>query len=142
MLEAKKFETGSLKLEARTLRKNVIKTYRDLEIYKLSYQLAIEIFSITKKFPKDEMYSLSSQIRNSSRSVPSNIAEGWSKRRYENIFKRHLTDAIGSVDETIVWLDFSLDFQYIDKPTHERLVSKYNEVGKMIYKLTETWKTY
>ncbi|MFQ6083666.1 MAG: four helix bundle protein, partial [Candidatus Aminicenantia bacterium] len=99
-------------------------------------------FKITAKFPKEEVYSLVSQMRNSSRSVPANIAEGWSKRRYENLFKKHLTDAIGSCDEIKVWLDFSLDCNYIDGKIHVELIEEYSKLGKMLFKLLENWKTY
>jgi len=120
----------------------VIKNYKDLEVYKLSYKLAMEIFWLSKKFPKEERYSLVSQIRNSSRSIPANIGEGWAKRRYENVFKRHLMDAIGSCDEVRVWLDFSHDCGYISREEHERFIKGYDEVGKMLNGLFEKWQTF
>lgn len=98
--------------------KNVVKTYRDLNVYQLSYSLAMKLFEITKKFPKEETYSLTDQIRRSSRSTPVNIAEGWTKRKYENVFIRHLIDSNGSCEETKVWLDFARDCQYIDTREH------------------------
>ena len=119
-----------------------IKSYKDLKVYSLSYSLAMEVFYISANFPKEEMYSLSSQIRNSSRSVSSNIAEGWAKRRYKNIFKRHLVDAIGSACETIVWLNFALDCKYINSDIYSKLSENYNEVGKMLNGLLENWQTY
>lgn len=122
--------------------RGVIKSYRDLEVYQLSYALAMDVYRLTKSFPKEEQYSLTAQIRNSSRSVPANIAEGWSKRRYENIFKRQLTDSIGSTDETVVWLDFGLDCGYFLKNKHDELVDRYNETGKKLYKLIENWRTF
>jgi four helix bundle protein len=119
-----------------------IKSYRDLKVYSLSYDLAMEVFCLSVNFPNEEIYSLSSQIRNSSRSVPSNIAEGWAKRRYKNIFKRHLVDATGSACETIVWLDFALDCKYIDIDAHTKLSGHYEEVGRMLNGLLENWQTY
>ena len=110
----------------------MIKSYKDLKVYKLSYKLAMEIFWMTKTFPKEELYSLTSQIRDSSRSVPGNIGEGWAKRRYENIFKRHLIDAIGSCEETKILLDFSLDCKYIPGVDHKNFMNSYDEVGKML----------
>ncbi len=80
----------------------------DLEVYRLAFDLAMEVFELTKKFPKEEKYSLTDQIRRSSRSVPINIREGFAKRRYENLFIRHLNDAMGSSEETRGWLDFRL----------------------------------
>ncbi|MEO0129640.1 MAG: four helix bundle protein [candidate division WOR-3 bacterium] len=120
----------------------MIKSYKDLEVYKKAYKLAMEIFYLTKRFPKDEIYSLTSQIIDSSRSVPANIAEGWAKRKYENIFKKQLVDALGSAEETQVWLDFALDCRYILKEEHSNFISEYNEVGKMLNGLIENWKTY
>lgn len=77
-----------------------IKSLKDLKVYQLAYELAMEIFEITKTFPPEEKYSLTDQIRRSSRSVPINIREGFAKRKYEQIFIRHLNDALGSSEET------------------------------------------
>lgn len=120
----------------------MIKNYKDLEIYRLSYKLAMDIFEISKKFTVEERYSLTAQIRDSSRSVPANIAEGWSKRRYKNIFKKQLLDALGSADETKVWLDFTFDCKYINKARHNELITRYEEVGRKIFSLIEKWKNY
>jgi four helix bundle protein len=120
----------------------VIKSYRDLSVYQLSYKLAMEIFEVTKKFPKDEVYSIFSQIRKSSRSIPANIAEGWAKRRYENVFLRHLNDSNGSCEETKVWLDFSKDCGYILSDIHTSLINEYNRVGAMLNSLMNNWKTF
>jgi len=127
--------------EARS-KKRPIKSYKDLEVYRLSYKLAMEIFYLTKKFPKDEMYSLTSQIKNSSRSIPSNITEGWAKRKYEQVFKRHLVDAMGSCEETKVWLDFSFDCGYIKSDEHNSFSIRYEEVSKMLNGLIEKWQTF
>ena len=120
----------------------VIKTFRDLDVYQLAYELAMDIFHVTKEFPKDEKYSLIDQIRRAPRPVAVNIAEGWGKRRYENSFKRHLTDAIGSVEETKSWLLFSLGCKYLSQENHERLFRKYEELGAKLFKLHDNWKTY
>ena len=119
-----------------------IKTHKDLEIYQESYQLAMEIFKITRKFPKEEKYSLISQILASSRSVSANIVEGWGKRRYENVFKRQLNDSLGSNVETQVWLDFSRDCQYLDSQKHKNLYDRYENLGGKIQNLLTTWKTF
>ena len=87
----------------------MIKTVSDLEVFQLSYNFAMDIFRITRTFPKEERYSLTDQLIRSSRSISANIAEGWGKRIYENDFKRHLTYAIGSLEETKVWLLFAKD---------------------------------
>jgi four helix bundle protein len=85
--------------------------FRDLKVYQLSYQLALEIFEITKGYPKEELYSLTDQIRRSSRSTPSNIAEAWRRRRYPKSFVNKLTDSLTEESETEVWLDFSKRFK-------------------------------
>jgi four helix bundle protein len=82
---------------------------------------------------------LTDQIRRSSRSVPINIREGCAKRRYENILTRHLTDAMGSSEETRGWLDFSLGCNYIDQDEHDSLDSKYDEVNAMLFSLINNW---
>jgi four helix bundle protein len=102
----------------------------------------MKIFEMTKNFPKDEIYSLTGQIRRSSRSVPANIAEGWAKRRYENVFLRHLNDSTGSCEETKVWLDFSRDCKYISSEDNEKMINEYNRVGAMLNSLTEKWTTF
>jgi len=126
----------------RSREKKTVKTYRDLNVYQLSYKLAMEIFELSKKFPKEEIYSLTNQIRRSSRSVPVNIGEGWAKRKYENVFIRHLVDANGSCEETKIWLDFAKDCKYISKEEHDNLMSRYNEVGAMLNSLMKNWQTF
>ena len=106
--------------------------FRDLIVYQLSYKLAFEIYEISKEFPKEEIYSLTDQIRRSSRSIPSNIAEAWSKRRYPKSFINKLTDSDGETSETTVWLDFAKDQNYIAKEKHDYFISKYEEISKML----------
>jgi four helix bundle protein len=118
-----------------------IKSVRDLEVYQLAFELAMKVFELTKKFPKEETYSLTDQIRRSSRSVPINIREGFAKRRYENVFIRHLNDAMGSSEETRGWLNFSLECGYIDQDEHDSVDKKYDEVNAMLYSLINNWKT-
>jgi four helix bundle protein len=92
----------------------------------------MEIFEITKTFPKEEKYSLTDQIRRSSRSVTSNISEAWAKKKYIKSFVNKLTDSLGEECETEVWLDYSRDCQYIDETTHIHLMNGYDEVRKML----------
>ena len=94
-----------------------IKSYKDLEGYQLSFTLPMDIFQFSRKFPKEEIYSLTSQVVRSSRSVSANIIEGWAKRTYENVFKQHLIDALGSLTETENWLLFAKACDYIDNET-------------------------
>ena len=109
-----------------------IESFKDLIVYQKAYKLAMEIFEISKSFPKEEKYSLTDQIRRSSRSVTSCIAESWAKRRYEKSFVNKLTDSLGEENETEVWLDYSKDCKYIQKETNERVLSEYDEVRKML----------
>ena len=109
-----------------------INSFKDLIVYQKAYKLAMEIFEISKSFPKEEKYSLTDQIRRSSRSVTSNLAEVWAKRRYEKAFLNKLTDSLGEELETEVWLDYSCDCKYIDKDTHDRLLNEYEEVRKIL----------
>ena len=118
-----------------------IKKVKDLKVYNLAFELAMEIFKLTLNFPKEERYSLTDQIRRSSRSAAINIREGFAKRRYENVFIRHLNDSIGSSEETRGWLDFSVRCLYINKETHHRLDKSYDEVNAMLYSLMKKWKT-
>ena len=120
----------------------MIKSYKDLTVYQLSYRLAMDIFWMSKKIPREELFSLTDQIRRSTRSITANVVEGWSKRYYENTFKRHLLDSMGSCDETKLWLNFALDCKYITKEDHSNLTGQYEELGKMLYRLWENWETY
>ena len=106
--------------------------YRDLKVYRLAYQLALDIHNITKKYPKEERFSLTDQIRRSSRSVPANLAEAWKKRRYEKAFISKIVDCAGEAGETEVWLDFSKDFRYIGDDQYKELLIKYEEVSRML----------
>ena len=119
----------------------MIKTAFDLEVLKLSYQMAIEIFNVSRNFPKEERYSLTDQVVRSSRSISANIAEGRGRRVYENEFKKHLVYAMGSVEETKVWLCFAKDCQYIPVEIYDGLNKRFDELGARLYKLYENWKT-
>lgn len=109
-----------------------IESFKDLIVYQKAYKLAMEIFEISKCFPKEEKYSLTDQMRRSSRSVTSCIAESWAKRRYEKSFVNKLTDSLGEENETEVWLDYSKDCNYIQKDIYGTLLSEYDEVRKML----------
>ncbi len=109
-----------------------VKTFRDLEVYKLSRELAKEIFEITKSFPKEEIYSMISQIRRSSRSVGAQIAEAWGKRRYIKHFESKLTDSDAEQLETQHWIETALDHNYISSETAVNLIERYESVGKML----------
>jgi len=109
-----------------------INSAKDLEVYKKAYSLAMEIFNISKSFPVEEKYALTSQIRRSSRSVCLNLREAWAKRRYLAHFISKLTDCDGENSETDSSLDFALDCNYIDKTVHFELTTKNREIGRML----------
>jgi four helix bundle protein len=103
-----------------------------LEVYKLSRQLSKDIFNVTKKFPKEEMYSLTDQVRRSSRSVGAQIAESWGKRRYEKHFISKLTDADGEQLETQHWIEVALDCGYISNEVAANFLKQYTSIGNML----------
>jgi four helix bundle protein len=106
--------------------------FRSLIVYKKAFDLAMDIFNISKSFPKDENYALTSQIRRSSRSVCSNIGEGYRKRMYEAHFVSKVSDSDMENTETQVWLDFSLSCNYISKEVFEDLNNRSEEIGKLL----------
>jgi four helix bundle protein len=106
--------------------------FKELLAYKKSFQLAMAIFKISKSFPQEEKYSLTDQIRRSSRSVAANIAEAYRKRRYPNHFVSKLTDSDAENSETNVWLNFSLECEYINLETFNDLNNQTIEVGRLI----------
>ena len=105
---------------------------KETKVYKLAFELAMEIFEITKKFPKEEIYSLTNQIRRSSRSVCINLVEAYRKKRYPGHFVAKVTDSDMENSETSGWLDFSLSCKYIDVETHKRLIAKEEEIGRLL----------
>lgn len=109
-----------------------INSFKELKVYQKAFQLAMEIFEMTKTFPKDEKFALTDQIRRSSRSVTSNIAEAWAKKRYTKHFVSKLTDSLGEEYETEVWLDYSFKCNYIKQEEHNYLVLNCTEVCKML----------
>jgi four helix bundle protein len=108
------------------------KSFRDLEVYKLARKLASEIFELTKSFPKEEMYSLTDQMRRSSRSVGAQIAEAWGKGKYEKHFVSKLTDADGEQLETQHWLETALDCDYISIEQSNYFLNQYASLGRML----------
>ncbi len=107
-------------------------SFKELNVYQKAYKLAMEIFELSMDFPKDEIYSLTDQIRRSSRSVTSNIAESWAKRKYEKAFVNKLTDPLGEEYETENWLDYSRDCKYSGNETYVKILGGYDEVRKML----------
>jgi four helix bundle protein len=109
-----------------------INSAKDLNVYKAAYQLAMRVFELSKKFPPEEKFALTSQIRRSSRSVCLNLLEAWAKRRYEAHFISKLSDCDGENSETDSSLDFARDCGYINRDEHAEAVRVCHEVGKML----------
>ncbi len=118
----------------------MIRNLKELEVYNLSMDFAMDIFEVSKRFPSQEKYSLIDQIRRSSRSISANVSEGWGKRKYVQVFKRQLIDALGSLEETKTWLEFSNKCNYISIKEFEDLIHKSEIVGSKIYRLYQNWK--
>ena len=137
-----------------------IRTHRELRVYQLSFEAGMEIFKISpvkscfqrghfvafnrasKFFPKEEMYSLTDQIRRSSRSVSGNLTEAFRKRRYPKAFVSKLSDAESEAAETQVWLDYALECEYLDSEAHAALNDKYDHIISMIVNMCnkpENW---
>lgn len=110
----------------------MLRGFKDLKVYQTAYGLAMDLFSVTKAFPKDERYSLTDQMRRSSRSVAANIAESYRKRQYPNMFVSKLADADAEAAETQVWLDFARDCGYLAPENYDELSRRCEEVGRML----------
>ena len=117
----------------------MIESYKELEIYKRSYNLALKIHQITRNFPEEEKYDLTSQIRRCSKSIPTNIAEGFGRQSKEE-FKRFLRISLGSNNELQVHLEFSKDLNYISDKEYKEISQEIEEIGKMLNVSIQKWK--
>ena len=117
------------------MKKEPIKSHKDLKSYQKAFFAAMRIFELSKKFPKEEKYSLTDQIRRSSRSVCANLAEAWRKRRYEAAFIAKLNDSEGEAAETQTWLDFAVECEYLDSETGKELSNIYDEILAILVKI-------
>jgi four helix bundle protein len=119
----------------------IAKSHRELRVYQLAFESAIQIHEVTKKFPAEEKYSLTDQIRCSSRSVCANIAEAWRRRKYPKNFVSKLTDSDTEATETTVWLDFALHFGYLTSEQHKTLSDHYDHIcGQLTIMMSEPHK--
>jgi len=114
-----------------------IRSVRDLVVYRKAFEAAMKIYEISKTFPREELYSLTDQIRRSSRSVCANISEAWRKRRYRAVFVNKLSDSGQEAGETQTWLEFALACKYIEKQSYEKLFNEYEEIFAMLHAMTE-----
>lgn len=120
----------------------MIRSFKDLDVYKESYELAIIVNKLCLKLPLYEKNDLGFQMRRCSKSSPANIAEGWAKRRFEKEFKKYLDSAVGSANEMEVHLNMAKDLGYLDRGVCEGLISRYIGLGGKITNLRNNWKTY
>lgn len=120
----------------------MIKSFKDLEVYKESYDLAITVNKLCTKLPIYEKNDLGSQLRRCSKSPPANIAEGWAKRRFEKEFKVYLDKALGSANEMEVHLNMAKDLGYLERNTCDDLITRYIALGGKLTNLRNNWKSY
>ena len=122
--------------------KSAVKSFRDLDVCKIAFDAAMEIFTMSKDFPPEEKYSLTDQIRRSSRSVCTNIAEGQRKRKYPAMFGSKLLDAAREGAETQTWLDFALAFDYVRRDLFDKLDDKYEHIFVMLASMQRKAKSF
>ena len=111
--------------------------YKELRVYKLAFDSAMEVFELSRSWPSEERYSLTDQIRRSARSVCTNMAEAWRKRRYEAAFISKLSDSDGEAAETEVHLDFALRCGYLAADVHDKLRDQYDHICRQLRKMTD-----
>jgi four helix bundle protein len=123
------------------MRKKIV-SHTDLDVYRKAFDVAMQVFKLSKTFPKEETYSLTDQIRRSSRSVSANLAEGWRKRRYEKAFQSKLSDAESEAAETQVWLEFAVKCEYVKRDDAAKIYQTYDEILHMLVSMInhpENW---
>ena len=117
-----------------------IRSYHDLDVFREPYSAALDVSRLCKRLPSEEQYELARQLRRAARSIPANIVEGWGKRASTAEFKRYLQIAIGSCDETRMWLDMSKDEGYISENDCKEVKDRYNRIGAMLASLWKQWR--
>lgn len=115
-----------------------VKDFKELNVYKIAFASALQIFEQSKGFPNEERYSLTDQLRRSSRSVCANVAEAWRKRRYPAAFVSKLSDADAESAETMVWLDLAEKCGHLQEPRHAELVDRYDHICAQLMKMMAT----
>ena len=123
------------------MRQQKIWSFRDLDVYKLAYKTSLDLHRLTMGFPKIEQYGgLADQIRRSSKSICANLAEGFAKKKMPKEFVRYIAIALGSSDETQVWLEYCKDLEYITVEQHHSFIESYSSISKMLMGLRASWK--
>ena len=115
-----------------TLLSRMVVKHQELDVYKKAFDVAMRVFELSKKFPREEIYSLTDQLRRSSRSVCANLAEAWRKRRYEAAFVSKLNDSEAEAAETQTWLEFAVRCEYLAPDVGRDLFKAYNEIISML----------
>src|SRR5262245_42505458 len=115
----------------------IIASFRDLDVYRIAREQSKNIFVMTKLFPKEERYSLTDQMRRSSRAVNAMIAEAWGRRPYPAAFVNKINEGLSEATETQAWLDHALDCQYIDNIQHQKMDDAWQHVGAMLNRMIE-----
>jgi four helix bundle protein len=116
---------------------SVAKSFRDLRVYQTARAAAVEIFKVSKGFPREERYSLTDQIRRSSRATKAIISEGWARRRYKAVFTNKIDEALGEASETQSWLDDAYDCGYIDSVQFEKMDGVWGSIGAMLARMSD-----
>lgn len=118
-------------------KRSLVRRHTDLEVYQQAFALAMELFRVSKKFPAEERYSLTDQMRRSSRSICANLAEAWRKRRYEAAFVSKLGDSEAEAAETQTWIQFAVECEYLDRKVGREIYRQYDAVlGKLVLMIT------
>lgn len=120
----------------------VIRRHTELEVYQRAFAAAMNIFKLTKTFPKEERYSLVDQVRRSSRSVCSNLSEAWRKRRYKAAFVSKLSDSEAEAAETQTWIQFSVECGYLQRDEAAELYSEYDQIVAMLVHIINNPKAW
>jgi four helix bundle protein len=120
----------------------IIRSFRDLNVYGLAREQARKIFDVSKRFPREETYSLTDQMRRSSRAVNAMVAEAWARRRYRAAFINKIDEALGEAMETQAWLDHALDCSYVTSDVHRKLDAGWQSVGAMLQRMIDKADTF
>ena len=133
---------GDGKGRVKGMARGLVRSYRDLEVYQVAFATAMEIFEVSKRFPVEERYSLTDQIRRSSRSVCANLGEAWRKRRYQAAFVAKISDCQAEATETQIWLEFAVKCQYLDAEAGRNLYRNYDQVLVQLVNMIKNASTW
>ena len=135
--EEKQMQTESVKRRDSKSPKKPVRHFRDLDVYQNALAAGLRVYELTKKFPAEERYALTDQIRRSSRAVNGMVAEGWARRKYRAAFVNKVTEAMGEAMETQAWLDHALSCEYINRAQFRELNDAWQHIGAMLNRMIE-----